>query len=558
MEASRPREVVRETVLSLRQGSASTSSSEAYEAIHGLIEASTNVEDVDSVYDFVIRFGTELLLDDYDGLGQLVDLLKRTLLRCNPSLEQLRRTIAWCEVTVKEVSGNGRQKLGASGESDREEGEEEREAQRTQLVNSLKFLRRLVGRHLDARKEEKLSASTPPKSEAEQEVRVGGESKGDGDEPSASRSESDPGAHSWYPHSALGQLRANAENPRRRSSAQDASSQGRRPADRLSLLSSAKAQISGARSEKDQNSLFRDLLEDETKTVRELQANVRLALAHMIDLYEKDSQHTFVVISIFMQEMLLESKVNIQLRAFDIFLNLVYHWQILETRQAHQATLEANSDSQAEAKAREAWILKDAMWHATLLNEMCLVLLDCGPTVSAIVWRSAHACVSFCCTRRGLLVPKLVKLISFEVLHKFLWVSREEPWSAGAEGTIVSMVVSHILPHRGNHLGVDQNSLQILGGERAVVALIASCRSPSSLANLLVLMYYIRMADLNGPALTLSGDHLMNSNLPVLDHLLRACDFTSRGALIDSLQRVAAQERDGTGVVKMILETING
>ena len=151
------------------------------------------------------------------------------------------------------------------------------------------------------------------------------------------------------------------------------------------------------RPESEQNRFFNDLLEDRVKTIEELGDNVKLVLAYMMEMYEKDPQQTFVIVSIFLQEMLMENSVTIQKRAFDIFLNLVYSWQnSVALSLAHAAGAAKTKKSDAKDADREqeetsqAYILNDALWHVSLLNEMCLVLLECGREVDSSVWRSAH------------------------------------------------------------------------------------------------------------------------------------------------------------------------
>ena len=266
----------------------------------------------------------------------------------------------------------------------------------------------------------------------------------------------------------------------------------------------------------------------------------------MVDMYEKDAQQTFVILSIFMQEMLLENDAELQCRAFDIFLNLFFHWQVLESRQRVREEAKATKRAPPAQQARKALALRDAMWHATLLNEMCLVLLDCGGSVDQQVWASAHSCLLFCCAQGGVLVPKLVKLVSAEVLRELFKVCLDCKWTEGRESSIVAMMVSHVLPHRGNHLGVDAHSLAVVGGEKWPAEALERVSSPASRSSLVTLAYYMAVSDLNGPGITLGGDHMMNTRIPALEGLLEKCDFSSADRLRRSLRR---QDHDGNGVV---------
>ena len=273
---------------------------------------------------------------------------------------------------------------------------------------------------------------------------------------------------------------------------------------------------------------------------------MKLALAHMVDMYEKDAQQTFVILSIFMQEMLLENDAELQCRAFDIFLNLFFHWQVLESRQRVREEAKATKRAPPAQQARKALALRDAMWHATLLNEMCLVLLDCGDSVDQQVWASAHSCLLFCCAQGGVLVPKLVKLVSAEVLRELFKICLDCKWTEGRESSIVAMMVSHVLPHRGNHLGVDAHSLAVVGGEKWPAEALERVSSPASRSSLVTLAYYMAVSDLNGPGITLGGDHMMNTRIPALEVLLEKCDFSSADRLRRSLRR---QDLDANGVV---------
>mmetsp|Transcript_34412 Transcript_34412/g.74536 ORF Transcript_34412/g.74536 Transcript_34412/m.74536 type:complete len:664 (+) Transcript_34412:175-2166(+) len=602
--------VIREALCGLRE-SPSANSSAAFDRIQRLLSSSgAETHSVDAVYDGVLRQSTELLADDFEALGCCVDLLKRALLRHLPSFAQLGRIDAWCEVTVRE---HKEASLAAPA------AEEGREEQRTLLVNSLKFLKRLVGRHIDTWREQHEHAQeeqehlerrrslslSPSLSVGTAEEGPGGNNDGDGGdgddydeedgsgsgssdrEPHASKgvkdgngldagaaavgANGDGGSHKeeeeeeeegagvgiggCVPQSALCQLRANAEPAARRRS----SISSLIPSSSTSAGAGAASQELFSRPENEQNRFFKDLLEDRTKSISELGENVKLVLAYMMEMYDSDPQQTFVVVSIFLQEMLLENTAVIQKRAFDIFLNLVYHWQnsvTLATIEAAERELSSSASPSASAAAapqpareREhiltALILRDAMWHVSLLNEMCLVLLECeGEAVPARVWRCAHSCLLFCCARKGVLVPKLVKLVSFEVLQNLLAVSRDKAgWSQAAQGTILSMMACHLLPYRGNHLGLDSQSLQLVGGEAGILRLMRTVASPVGLANLFVLVFFLVAHKLNGPAITLTGDHLINTHLGLLERFLR---FGAPAAFAKAL-REAGGDNGGDG-----------
>jgi len=461
----------------LESPSTSASTNSAYEVVQGLLSPAAGAEELDGVYDGLLGLAGELRVRE---LGLLTDLLKRALLRYVPSLEQLGRTNEWCQETVTKLSEaeNG----GAGG------GEEGGHRQRTELVNSLKFLRRLVRRNIDKLKEGSPSRDSKPKPEPEVRPSTEASERAEApaereDEGGESENRGRGGLESararYYPHSALSQLRANADNTRRRSSTYEVLTHERARSN-LSLLSNAE-EITGI-PEREQSSLFGDLLGSKTKTVAELGSSIKLALAHMIDMYEKDSQQAFVILSIFMQEMLLDHSVEIQKRAFDIFINLVVHWQVLETRQYAEEG-DAGAERQQMAATRRAWMLKDSLWHMSLLNEMCLVLLDRGNEVDDNVWACAHSCLLLCCTDKGLLVPKLVKLVHFDILKRMLEVSQDK--FPARESSIVSMMVSHVLPHRGQY-GMDQQSLQAMEG----LVMDKRTFSPGAMAALKVLNYY--------------------------------------------------------------------
>ena len=154
--------------------------------------------------------------------------------------------------------------------------------------------------------------------------------------------------------------------------------------------------------------------------------------------------------------------------------------------------------------------------RAALKTDMLILT----PTCLSFFLSSSLACLLFCCAKGGLLIPKLVKVVSFDILKKLLEVASDQAWGQGTEGTIISMMTSHILPHRGNHLGIDSYSLQMLGGEFAIIGLMKKLGSLTGLANLFVVLFFIVLHELNGPAITLSGEHMMNSHTELLDHFL--------------------------------------
>jgi len=358
----------------------------AFDRIQRLLSTCVDVRAVDDIYGHVLVSATEILSEEYEALGQSVDLLKRALLRYLPSLKQLERINEWCELTVSQIRSNAKSE------------DEEKEAQRIPLVNSLKFLKRLVGRHIDTWKEEQ-SLSERKKGDVQEDSATSADNDhaDDGDE-DGEIEEEDLGERSGlcYPYSALSQLQANAEPARRRTSSQHRKS-SQADSSKPSVAFNNGSSDAFSRPESEQNRFFNDLLEDRVKTIEELGDNVKLVLAYMMEMYEKDPQQTFVIVSIFLQEMLMENSVTIQKRAFDIFLNLVYSWQnSVALSLAHAAGAAKTKKSDAKDADREqeetsqAYILNDALWHVSLLNEMCLVLLECGREVDSSVWRSAH------------------------------------------------------------------------------------------------------------------------------------------------------------------------
>ena len=88
------------------------------------------------------------------------------------------------------------------------------------------------------------------------------------------------------------------------------------------------------------------------------------------------------------------------------------------------------------------------------------------------------------------------------------------------EGIVVTMLVSHILPYRGHHLGVDSYSFQLLGGIAGIIDLMRKSRSEVSHQNLFVLAFYYVLYKLNGPYFTLSGERMVQSNIALMEALI--------------------------------------
>ena len=250
----------------------------AFERLQRLLIAAVGVGDVDVVYEGLVAAATPLLGDGPGSLAaleQCVDLMKRAMLRYLPSVEQLQRIGAWCDGTILAIQAE----CGGTGGSPSPE--------RQSLMNSLKFLKRLVGRHIDTWNEQHLSDF------------------------GTLDSASDPPRASGYPYSAMKQIR---DATRGRASSLDAltSLNAPRPREGTPPASHAAGTSGGAwddgGSERDQNAAFRALLESRTKGVTELAASTRVVLSHMTAMYAADPQKAFVVVSLFLQEMLMDTR----------------------------------------------------------------------------------------------------------------------------------------------------------------------------------------------------------------------------------------------------------
>ena len=196
------------------------STSAPYEVVSGLLASASSAEHTDFVYETVAQGSSDLLLEqgDYEALAEVVDLLKRTLLRYIPTPRQLERTGGWCQRLVERVQ---------------HEESENSSTQKRELVNSLKFLRRFVGRKAEgaAVRAERTKAASPSGS--------GDEGIGDGGGVGTPQQGNSSRPRDCYPHSALDQLRSNADSSRRRSSTQEALTRSGRSRTNLSLLSNA-------------------------------------------------------------------------------------------------------------------------------------------------------------------------------------------------------------------------------------------------------------------------------------------------------------------------------
>ena len=198
------------------------STSAPYEVVSGLLASASSAEQTDFVYETVAQGSSDLLLEqgDYEALAEVVDLLKRTLLRYIPTPRQLERTGGWCQRTVERV------------QHEESEGENS-STQKRELVNSLKFLRRFVGRKAEsaAVRAERTKTASPSGS--------GDEGIGDGGGVGTPLQGNSSRPRDCYPRSALDQLRSNADSSRRRSSTQEALTRSGRSRTNLSLLSNA-------------------------------------------------------------------------------------------------------------------------------------------------------------------------------------------------------------------------------------------------------------------------------------------------------------------------------
>ena len=196
------------------------STSAPYEVVSGLLASASSAEHTDFVYETVAQGSSDLLLEqgDYEALAEVVDLLKRTLLRYIPTPRQLERTGGWCQRLVERVQ---------------HEESENSSTQKRELVNSLKFLRRFVGRKAEgaAVRAERTKAASPSGS--------GDEGIGDGGGVGTLQQGNSSRPRDCYPRSALDQLRSNADSSRRRSSTQEALTRSGRSRTNLSLLSNA-------------------------------------------------------------------------------------------------------------------------------------------------------------------------------------------------------------------------------------------------------------------------------------------------------------------------------